>query len=212
MPITRVDSTNGSQKEELNYRVIAGLDGKKIKIRRISPSKEALEELKKRRKISIIGHLAINPRPIARKLIPQVAEIVRKMAVMDKIELQNFIDLGPVDFVENKVGLKKFRIKCATCGDDIAYCWAENDKLDNWCDLHYLSWYDKFSWRGCFVVNLSPVDGKLGFECVCGENTCEFRSNTSLPPIARQLMVEYSLKHRDFGNSESKFIAIEIKD
>lgn len=125
-------------------------------------------------------------------------------------QIEQFIAKGPIDFLEDKGDRKKYHILCATCGDKVAYVWAKDQKLTDWADLHYICWYDRESWRGAMAINVSPVDGALGIECACGEDTREFRVNKTLAPIQRNLMSEYSLKHRDFATPDSRFVAVQL--
>jgi len=210
MPVTRVDEKNGVQKEEPIVRVVKMLSGD-VEVRRVPPSKEALKELGLRSKIEIVSHLSINPPHIERKIALKKAEIIRSMAAMDRETQIKFIAEGPIDFVSDKENRKLFDIICTRCGDKVAYVWARTEKLEDWVDLHYVCWFDKFSWRGAMTINVSPIDARIGFECACGEDTRDFRKSRSLPPVQRELMIEYSMKHRDFGNKDSKFIAVAKK-
>jgi hypothetical protein len=183
--------------------------GEKTRVRRVPPSQEAIESLgEHHRKHTIIGHLAVNPREIEKEIRTLKSNILREMAAMSREQRDDFMNKGPIDFVKDKGNRKKYDILCGRCGEKVAYCWAENEKLDNWCDLHYICWFDKDSWRGALAVNVSPIDGHLGFECACGEDTRDHRANKTLAPIAKQLMVEYVMKHRDFAKPSSRFAAM----
>lgn len=199
------------QLEEPKTRKVKIL-GKEIEVRRIAPSKEALKNITQYiKKREIVGHLAINPPHIDKFTRMMRANILREMALMNTAEREDFINKGPIDFVKDKDGRKKYSITCARCGDKVAYCWARDEKLTDWCDLHYISWHDKESWRGAMAVNVSPIDGRLGFECCCGEDTRDYRASTNLPPIQKELLVQYMMKHRDFGTKDSKFFASKDK-
>lgn len=187
-------------------RVVKTLTGS-IRVRKITPSGEALKGLGLRTKREIVGHLAINPPEIERGIKLLKAKILREMAGMSAQERYEFAET-PIDFVKDKGNRTKYWILCARCNDKVAYVWADNEKLDNWCDLHYLCWYNKTSWRGAMAINVSPVDGKLGIECACGEDTRDFRTSRTMAPIQKSLMIDYTMKHRDFGVPTSKFIAI----
>ncbi len=198
-----------SQYEKDTTREVS-LGGVKVRVRKIPPSKEALKGLGMRSQRSIIAHIAINPPEIARKIAVQKAEILREMALMSHVERERFIDKGPIDFVPDKGDRVKYDVFCSGCGEKVAYVWARNEKLDDWCDLHYICSYDKESWRGAMAINVSPIDGKIGIECACGEDTRDFRTSKHLPPIQKRLMIEYSMKHRHFGDSDSRFAAIAV--
>jgi hypothetical protein len=70
-------------------------------------------------------------------------------------------------------------------------------------------WYDKRSWHGCMTVNVSELDGMLGFECVCGEDTRDFRRAKNMPGVMKALRTEYSMNHRQFGKQTSSFLAVK---
>jgi hypothetical protein len=198
-----------SQYEKDTTREVT-IGGVKSRVRKLPPSKEALKGLGLRTHRDIVGHMAINPPDIARKFAMQKAEIMREMTLMSAVDRERFIDKGPIDFVVDKDGRQKYELYCSGCGEKVAYVWARNEKLDDWCDLHYLCSYNKESWKGALAINVSPIDGKIGIECACGEDTRDHRANKTLPPIAKRLMIEYSMKHRDFGDSNSRFAAIAI--
>ena len=127
-------------------------------------------------------------------------------------------------------GMKKYEIYCRECGDLIAYVNADNEQLDNWCNLHYVSEarlgfeYQNFSidgklkkkkvkigeWRGCMGLQISPIDEKLGFECSCGNDTRDFRIKNNLTGLQLKDKLNNNMIDRDF-NINSKFIAKEIK-
>lgn len=182
--------------------------GKTIRVRKIPPSQEAIKSLGLRSKREIIGHMAVNPPDIERLIRMSKAKILREMAMMSAIQRREFIAEGPIDFVQDKGNRKRYDITCTRCGEKTAYVWATNDQLDDWCDLHYLCWYNEESWRGAMAINVSLIDGKIGIECACGEDTRDFRTNRNMPPIQKSLMIEYSQKHRDFGTKDSRFIAV----
>ena len=179
------------------------------KVMKREPSKEAIRGLGMRSKREIIGHMAINPPEIEFSIRMLKANILREMALMTPDERQVFTET-PIDFVKDKGNRKRYEIKCVRCGDVVAYVWAENEKLENWCDLHYICWYNKSSWRGGRAINVAPIDGQIGIECCCGEDTRDFRAGKGMPPIQKSLMIDYTHRHRDFGLPTSTFIAVEI--
>ncbi len=196
-----------TQYEKETTRQVTLLDGSKIRVRKIEPSGEAINGLGLRTKRMIIGHMAINPPEIERGIKLLKANILREMAMMSAGDRMRFTEV-PIDFVKDKENKKKYWLICTRCEERVAYVWANNEKLDGWCDLHYVCWYDKTSWRGTMAINVSPIDGKLGVECACGEDTRDFRAARGIPPIQKALLIDYTLKHRDFGGPASKFVAI----
>ena len=123
-------------------------------------------------------------------------------------------------------GYRRYIVYCVDCGAKVAEVSATDDKLENYCDLHYAyalvkevetrtvkqtdpkkkpkkekltsAW-----WRGCATINVSPVDGKLGFECFCGNDTRDFRNSKTLPPREIQMR----LARREFCKRDSGFVA-----
>jgi hypothetical protein len=196
-----------SQYELETTRVVV-IGGIKSRVRKIPPSLSAIKGLGLRTKRVIVSHMPIEPPELQKKYAMKRAEILREMALMTAVDRERFIDKGVIDFVTDKGDRKKYDIFCSRCSEKVAYVWASNDKLDDWVDLHYICWYNKESWRGALSINVSPIDGKIGIECACGEDTRDFRTANYIPPIRKALLVEYSMKHRHFGDSNSKFAAI----
>lgn len=69
------------------------------------------------------------------------------------------------------VGKLKFKLHCPACNEPVAEVHADSEKLDNWCNLHYISWYNKHSWYGTYGVNMNPYTLEVTFECCCKEVT-----------------------------------------
>lgn len=183
-----------------------------VKLRTITPSEEAINKLGEyQTKKTIISKFPINPVAIERLIAVKKTKLLRELAMMNAAEKLDFMAGAPIDLVEEKGKRQKFFITCVRCGEQVGYCYANNEALEGWCDLHYICWYDKKSWHGCMAVNVSPTDESLGFECACGEDTRDFRDNKNLPPIQKRLMIEYGQQHRDFGKKTSRFLAIQEK-
>lgn len=104
----------------------------------------------------------------------------------------------------DKSGMSKFKISCNNCGADLAECWATDETLVDYCDLHYISYHDGEYWQGALGVNISPIDLKIGFECCCGEDTRDFRLKTNVPDDVKKEK-EKNLQGREFGKKDSKF-------
>lgn len=100
---------------------------------------------------------------------------------------------------------KKYKVQCSNCGADIAELYAKDATLSEWYDLHYLCEHNKLKWSGCLAVNISPIDGRLGFECACGNDTRDFRSNTTLKSKDLVKKLEETEKGKDFGKVDSQF-------
>jgi len=144
---------------------------------------------------------------------------------------------NPIDCPRSK-GMKKYEIYCSDCGDLIAYINADNEQLDNWCNLHYVSeakigketqiFHEEKKikgkikliakereveigeWYGCMGLQISPIDDKLGFECSCGNDTRDFRIKNNLTGLQLKDKLNNNMINRDFSTN-SKFIAKEIK-
>lgn len=99
---------------------------------------------------------------------------------------------------------KQYDVVCNNCGETVAQVHSTDKRLTEWCNLHYVSWHDKNKWRGCFGINLSPIDGKPGFECTCGQDTRDFRTTKNRSKVYQQKKVE-NMEGREFGLSNSKF-------
>lgn len=138
------------------------------------------------------------------------------------------------------VGKKKFEIKCAKCGDLIAYIHASDKSLKDWCNLHYVSEpllglkteifheYKKVKgkmvlkpikkkvevgeWHGCMGVQISPFDGALGLECACGNDTRDFRVKNNLTGLQLEAKLKYNMIGREFNQKDSKFILKEVSN
>lgn len=63
-------------------------------------------------------------------------------------------------------------------------------------------------WQGALTVNISPIDGTLGFECACGVDTRDFRANMTLPSEIRQAKIAITSQGREFGKGNSKFLSV----
>lgn len=105
----------------------------------------------------------------------------------------------------DKDGMRCYRIYCNNCDSPIAELWSKDEALSDFCDLHYISFTDGEVWKGTFGVNISPIDGKLGFECACGADTRDFRANTTMPGKAVREKIDANLKGRDFGVEGAKY-------
>ncbi len=135
-----------------------------------------------------------------------------KLQVMNE-ESRNKI-ISATKFLEcpkSKVGMKRYEIACARCGQVQGYCWASNAKLEDWFDFHYVQWTDGNEWFGNLTPNISPISEFLGLECTCGQDTRDFRANQTLS-LRRSVQIEESNKEgREFNKKGSKFTVTEVK-
>jgi len=102
------------------------------------------------------------------------------------------------------IGMKKYRIIYKKCRNIVAFVYSTDNKMSDWCDLHYVSEKENGKWKGCFTINLSPIDGKVGFECACGNDTRDFRGN-----LKYIYKIKECSKGRELGLKNSKFILKE---
>lgn len=133
-------------------------------------------------------------------------------------------------------GMKKYVVTCSQCSAVMAHVHAPDKSLTDWCDLHYLTQtkteeyeveYSEINkkgkevlktrketrifWHGCMAVNISPIDQSLGFECTCGQDTRDFRANTTLPSKEKEKWVKKTQIGRKFGETNSQFKVKEMK-
>ena len=137
-------------------------------------------------------------------------------------------------------GYKKYQIICAICGDLIGNVYLKDKDINSWCDLHYINeaklvtrkeifHIEKINkkgikklvpikkdvqfgeWHGCMSPSISPLDGLLGFECACGNDTRDFRAKNNLTGFQLQTKLKENMIGREFFKDDSKFILKEIK-
>jgi hypothetical protein len=108
-------------------------------------------------------------------------------------------------------GYKKYIVTCANCGEKVGEVMSTDEKLSDWYDFHYYSWYDKKEWHGAFGINISPLDANLGIECCCGQDTRDFRPNQTLAGAVRFYKISETMQGREWGKALSKFKLEEVK-
>ena len=111
-----------------------------------------------------------------------------------------------------RVGMRPYEVSCGKCKATVAYCYATDPSLSDWCDLHYVCEHDGKRWYGARTVNISPVDGKLSFECCCGNDTRDFRANRQLPEKITRRIEEKNRVGRELGKHNSRFIVLAKKE
>jgi hypothetical protein len=122
-----------------------------------------------------------------------------KLSMMTEKNRRQEIDrIGTLECPKNKKGMKKYQVRCRNCESILAYLYAKDKSLSDFCDLHYYAVYTLDSWMGCFTVNLNPYDGKLTFECSCGQDTREMMYKKIDNSVGRE-----------FGKKNSKFLVEE---
>ena len=78
----------------------------------------------------------------------------------------------------SKEWMKKYKIVCKACGEVLGRMWSKNKDFNDYCDLHYESWYDKDAWRGCYGFHIDPFSSEPKFECCCGNKEVDGRFTT----------------------------------
>ena len=98
-----------------------------------------------------------------------------------------------------------YHIICRNCGDKVGEVHSVDNKLTDWCNFHYYNWHNKTHWHGCLTPNISRIDGLLTFECACGADTRDFRSNLTYTPQEVEAIEKVNSKHRKYGLSKSMY-------
>lgn len=165
--------------------------------RSVSASKEASVRVDKKGTIKILSD-----NPVDRSNCKCVKEIIKKK----KNDTKKAIRCPR----RNEPDLKKYSIYCSNCEAKVAEVYAKDKSMSDWADLHYYVECKKnkiktYTWRGAMAINISPIDEKLGIECTCGNDTRDFRANTTMPSALVQPVIEENMKGREFGKEDSKF-------
>jgi hypothetical protein len=112
----------------------------------------------------------------------------------------------------DKSNMQAYKIVCKRCGEVVGLVYATDKYMSDWCDLHYVTRTDGKFWYGTRAINISPVDDKVGIECSCGNDTRDFRANTTMNPADALKIAESNMKGRDFGKKNSRFFLKEINN
>lgn len=70
--------------------------------------------------------------------------------------------------------------------------------------------FEEGFWHGALGVNLSPIDGMIGIECCCGNDTRDFRANNTLIPELKKKKMEETSYGRDYGQKISRYKLVPI--
>lgn len=113
-----------------------------------------------------IDHERCDCRPIIRSAI-ELSQKLRK----------------PVEYLDcprkKEKDMKKYKVVCENCGEILAFFYNDKPELNNnYCDLHYFTWFDKDGKRGCATVNYNNENKKVNFECHCGNRVIKEPRNT----------------------------------
>lgn len=113
--------------------------------------------------------------------------------------------LAPMECPADKTDMEQYHIVCTVCKSKVAQLYSADETMSNFCDLHYICETDGQKWFGAFTLNLSPIDGILGIECACGNDTRDFRANKTLSPKQISKIESVNSVGRIFGKPDSKF-------
>lgn len=181
---------------------------KKVIHRIVNPSISSEQRAEMiRSKVNIFEYLA--PLPYDKfdcDCVPMVNDVKRKLGSMNPKDQREYLKkIGPLNCIKTKKDYKKYKIVCKNCGEKVALVYSKDSLLTDWCNLHYYYKCDRYRWYGCATLSYSPIDGLLGIECFCGNDSRDFRMKTTLPPK----QIQERLKKREFGKPTSGFILKE---
>lgn len=111
---------------------------------------------------------------------------------------------------KDKSDMKRYRIYCSHCSSLVGELYATDRTLVDYCDFHYISEHDGEYWYGAFGVNISPIDGHIGIECACGNDSRDFRANGTLPEIIKQQKIKEASFGREFNKDHSRYKVIPV--
>jgi len=110
-----------------------------------------------------------------------------------------------------KAGMKRYEVICKACKKIMGYCWATDNTLRDWCAFYYVQRNDGKRWHGCMTPHVSPVTEQLCLECCCGQDTRDFRANTTLSAKVAIRVEKRNRAGREFGRPDSKFLTRLVK-
>jgi hypothetical protein len=184
---------------------------------RVKTSNEVFEEVKKNGNKQIISFLPCDMHDCdCYGLIRDWLDKLSKLDTHQRELLKNKIGIIDCPRSKNK---KRYEVRCANCGDLVAYVHADDNNLTRWCNLHYVSEaqlvkqkkVEYGEWHGCMGIQVSPIDGKIGVECACGNDTRDFRVKNNLTGEQLETKIKLNMKGRELNQKDSKFIIKEIK-
>lgn len=130
----------------------------------------------------------------------------KKLPTLTQKERRSLIeDTRFIQCPRDKTGMKRYKVSCKSCGETQGYCWATNNTLQDFFDFHYVQWTDGERWYGCLAPHISPITEELCIECVCGQDTRDFRANMTLPFKVADRFEKSNMVGRKFGRGDSKF-------
>ena len=174
-------------------------------LRKVSASREAKDRIDSKGTIKISSDIPVDP---------YNCECKRAIVNRKKDEIKKRIECPR----RNESKLKKYSIECKNCGAKVGDIHASDKKLTDWANFHYYCESrkvkgddgkkipDSYQWFGAMAVQVSQFDGKLGIECTCGQDTRDFRGNTTMHKTQLEEIISENMKGRDFGKLNSKFV------
>lgn len=162
----------------------------------VSGSREELEKLNREGKKSnqIISYFPYDKHDC--KCQVRIMGLKNQFSIMTSKDIEEYKKKGNFH-CDRGLGYKEYKIYCNSCDSLVGIVRAKDNTLTDFYDLHYVCesrvvkvevgkigkkkiYEDKAEWFGALAINLSPIDGKIGFECSCGSDTRDFRANTTM--------------------------------
>lgn len=176
-------------------------------IRASAETKQKVEETGK--PVRIIGFFPMDPaNDTTARLLKEWKDKFVTMSEKSRNTIKD--QLGWIESPLDKEGLKRYEIFCDKCGERQGFLFAKTDNLKDWCDFHYTQWSDGEQWYGCLTPSVSPIDGRITFECACGNDTRDFRANMTMDSVKADQLEHRNKVGRDFGKKDSKFKAKQV--
>lgn len=132
-------------------------------IRYTSP--DAIASLGKAEKRLIYSRFTVDPWDCECK--GREKDLLNKASSLNEIQKQAYIESQTPIECKNIKGKTKYNLICPECKEIVAVVHADNEKLGDYANLHYISWHDKIKWNGTYGINVDPHSEKITIECCC---------------------------------------------
>lgn len=145
---------------------------------------------------------------IGKKLSEWIQGQQMKVALMNHKQRDSFRKSNPVVLFPDHQKYKKAIVKDKLTGEEMGTLYYDRTP-EKWVAFYYQSMIRSreedgqkiAEWFGCMAVNISPIDGLLGFESASGQDSRDFRGNFQVSKAIQ----EENIKARYFNTEESKF-------
>ncbi len=179
--------------------------------RHIIASRDTYEKMKirKLKRLDVFSFFPVDPASCPCQVM--IEQWKDKLAAMSETERNKVVEQTQhLTCPRDKSGMNRYEIKCAKCGAVQGYCWATDATLKDFCDFHYVQWTDGNEWFGNLTPNISPIDGSLGLECTCSNDTRDFRANQTMSLLQSIKIEESNREGREFSKPGAKFTVHKI--